>query len=341
MQQNRIRRCAVVLFLLFAFLSAAVICSVCIGSVGIPVQKIFSVLFYGDTSDPAAYNILWKIRLPRIALAALLGGALSLSGFLIQTFFRNPIAGPFVLGISSGAKLFLTVAAVFLYGAAGSLPPLFTVLVSLIGALLSILLVLGIGVRVKNMSALLVIGIMVSYICSALTDILIQFANDADIASLTHWSHGSFSAATFADVRFSAFIIFPALILTFLFSKPMGAYLYGEGYAHSLGVNIRAFRVLLVLLTGVLSSVVVAFAGPISFVGVAVPHISRRLLKTQKPIWMIPATFLCGALFCVLCDLFARTLFAPTELSVSTVTSVLGAPIVIRLMALGRRKNEI
>ena len=130
------------------------------------------------------------------------------------------------------------------------------------------------------------------------------------------------------------------LLLVFLMSKPMAAYALGEGYAQSLGVHIKALRVGLVLATGILSACVAAFAGPISFVGIAVPHISRLTLKTTKPILMIPATFLCGALFCVLCDLAARTLFAPTELSISTVTSAIGAPIVIWLMLSRRQKHE-
>ena len=334
-------RYVIVFSLFFILFNAAVILSIHIGSVSISVKDIFNIIFSGDRSDYAAYNVIWKIRLPRIALASLLGGALSLSGFLIQTFFRNPIAGPFVLGISSGAKLFLAVTTIAMAGAFGSMPISVTVIASFIGSLISMLLVLLFTGKVKNMAILLVIGIMISYICSAITDLLINFANDSDIVNLAHWSRGSFSAATWQDVRVSAFIILPTLIVVFLISKPMSAYLFGEGYAKSLGINVKAFRIALVILTGVLSACVAAFAGPISFVGIAVPHIARQLLKTQKPILLIPASFLCGALFCVLCDLVARTLFSPTELSISTVTSAIGAPIVIWLMVSRRRKNEI
>ncbi|MBO7093301.1 MAG: iron ABC transporter permease, partial [Spirochaetia bacterium] len=251
------------------------------------------------------------------------------------------IAGPFVLGISSGAKLFLAVTTIVMTGLFNQMPVSVTVAASFVGSLLSLLLVLLFTGKVRSMSILLVIGIMISYICSAITDLLINFANDSDIVNLTHWSKGSFSAATWQDVCISAYIVLPALLIIFLASKPMGAYLMGEGYAKSLGVNIKAFRVLLVLMTGILSSCVAAFAGPISFVGIAVPHISRLLLKTSKPILMIPASFLCGASFCVLCDLAARTLFAPTELSISTVTSAIGAPIVIWLLISRRKRNEV
>ena len=333
-------RSCVVFSLFIILLLASVMLSIHIGSVSISAEDIVNILFRGDRSNIAAYNIIWKIRLPRIALASLLGGALSLSGFLIQTFFRNPIAGPFVLGISSGAKLFLAITTIVMTGLFNQMPVPVTVIASFIGSLLSLLLVLLFTGKVRSMSILLVIGIMISYICSAVTDLLINFANDSDIVNLTHWSMGSFSAATWQDVYISAFIVLPALIAVFLVSKPMGAYLMGEGYARSLGVDIKAFRVLLVLMTGILSSCVAAFAGPVSFVGIAVPHISRQLLKTSKPSLMIPASFLCGALFCVLCDLLARTLFSPVELSISTVTSAIGAPIVIWLLISRRARNE-
>lgn len=333
------RYCTVFLsfFILFLF---AVVWSIKSGSVNITVKEILRVIFRGDDSDRVAYNVIWKIRLPRIMLSVLLGGALSLSGFLIQTFFRNPIAGPFVLGISSGAKMFLAIVTVAMAGVIKQMPVSMTVVASFVGSLLSLLLVLLFTGRVKNMSMLLVIGIMIGYICSAVTDLLINFANESDIVNLTHWSLGSFSGATWQSVRVSAFIVLPTFLVVLVASKPMAAYALGEGYAQSLGVNIKALRVLLVITTGVLSACVAAFAGPISFVGIAVPHICRFLMKTTKPILMIPASFLCGALFCVLCDLAARMMFSPTELSISTVTSAIGAPIVIWLMVSRRRKND-
>ena len=316
----------------------AVFWNIMSGSVNVSVSEMADIIFNGNATNSVAYNVIWKIRLPRLMLASLLGGALSLSGFLIQTFFRNPIAGPFVLGISSGAKMFLAIVTIAMNGFFSSMPLSVTVIASFVGSLLSMMLVLLFTGRVKNMSMLLVIGIMISYICSAVTDLLINFANESDIVNLTHWSLGSFSAASWQDVKISVFIIIPSFIAIFCFSKPMFAYSLGEEYAQSLGLNVKLFRAFLVIATGILSACVVSFAGPISFVGIAVPHIARMVLKTSKPIIMIPATFLLGAFFCVICDLAARMLFSPTELSISTVTSVIGAPIVIWLM-ISRRKN--
>ena len=336
--RNTMRRSMV--FLLFVFMLIIVtFLSICSGSVYIAPKEILSIILRREMSDVSAYNVIWKIRLPRVFLAAILGGALSLSGFVIQTFFRNRIAGPFVLGISSGAKMFLAVVTILMNGLFRSMSVQMTVAASFIGSVLSMLLVLLFTGRVKSMSVLLVIGMMISYICSAVTDLLINFANESDIVNLTHWSMGSFSAATWQDVKYSVLIIIPAFILVLWFSKEMEAYSLGEGYAASLGVDNKRLRFVLVISTGILSACVAAFAGPISFVGIAVPHICRMLLKTEKPLLMIPASFLCGSVFCMLCDLAARTLFSPTELSISTVTSAVGAPIVIWLM-LSRRQNN-
>ena len=324
------------LILLFVF---AVVWNINTGSVDISLSQIIKIIFGRDDTDISIYNIIWKIRLPRLLTAAILGGALSLSGFLLQTFFRNPIAGPFVLGISSGAKMFLAVVTIALTGYFQSVPVSLIVVSAFIGSMLSMLLVLAFSGKIRNMSMLLVIGIMISYICSAVTDFLINFAKESEIVNLTYWSMGSFSGAGWDNLKISAAIILPTGVATLLLSKPIAAYRLGEGYAQSLGVNIKLFRLMLILLSSVLSACVTAFAGPISFIGIAVPHISRIMLKTEKPQIMIPATFLCGAVFCMLCDLIARTVFAPTELSVGTVTSAIGAPIVIWLMVSRRKGN--
>ena len=342
---NTARYCAVFISLAVLFVFS-VIWNINSGSVDISVQKILQIIFRrgvierGELSvDPSAFNIIWKIRLPRLLLASVLGGALSLSGFLLQTFFRNPIAGPFVLGISSGAKMFLALVTIAFSAWMPAVPVAVTVAAAFLGSMLSMMFALLFSGRIKNMSMLLVIGIMISYICSAVTDFLINFAKEADIVNLTHWSMGSFSAASWRDVRLSALIVLPTLLCVFLLSKPISAYALGEGYAQSLGVNVKRFRVLLILLSSILSACVTAFAGPISFVGIAVPHICRILLKSSKPILMIPASFLCGSVFCMACDLVARTVFSPTELSVGTVTSAVGAPIVIWLMVSRRREQ--
>lgn len=335
---DTMRYCMVFLALVILF-CAAIVWNINTGSVDISLKDIVNIIFTKDSTDPSSYNIIWKIRLPRLLTAAVLGGALSLSGFLLQTFFRNPIAGPFVLGISSGAKMFLAVVTIALSKYITTIPVFLTVISAFIGSMLSMMFVLAFSGKIQNMSMLLVIGIMISYICSAITDFLINFAKESDIVNLTHWSLGSFSGAGWGNLKIAAAIVIPASIAVFFLSKPISAYALGEGYAQSLGVNIKRFRVLLIIFSSILSACVTAFAGPISFIGIAVPHISRIMLKTQKPQVMIPATFLCGAVFCMICDLVARTMFAPTELSVGTVTSAIGAPIVIWLMISRRTKN--
>ena len=325
----------IILIVLFV---VAVILNVNTGSVNITPVQIFKIIFLKQEQQMSAYNIIWKIRLPRLLTAAVLGGALSLSGYLLQAFFRNPIAGPFVLGISSGAKMFLAVTMIFLLKFIPSVPMWAQIIASFIGSLFSLMYVLIFAKRVKSMSMLLVIGIMISYICSAITDFSITFANDSQIANLTHWALGSFSGSSWSTFKLSCIIVIPVAIITYTFSKPLGAYQLGEGYAKSLGINISVFRIIIITLSSLLSSCVTAFAGPISFVGIAVPHITRLMLKTAKPIVVIQACFLCGSVFCMFCDLIARTILAPSELSIGTVTAIFGAPVVIWLMV---KKNQI
>ena len=306
------------------------------GSIHVTPGEILSIL-WGKGGDGAV--IVRGIRLPRIFAAALLGGALALSGFLLQTFFANPIAGPFILGISSGAKLILSLTLIVFLSRGVAVGSLALIVASFCGAMLSMGFVLLISSKVKRMSLLIISGVMIGYICSAVTDFVITFADDANIINLHHWSLGSFSGITWGNVGVMAAVILPALVVAFLLSKPIGAYQLGEVYAQNMGVNIRLFRAVLILLSSVLSAAVTAFAGPISFVGVAVPHIVRTIFKTAKPLVMIPACFLGGAVFCLLCDLIARTAFAPTELSISSVTALFGAPVVILVMLRRQKEN--
>ena len=326
MHIKQILRYQFVYVLLVILLVAAVIFNINTGNINISPARIFRIIFLKDYVGTPEYNIIWKIRLPRLCMAAILGGALSLSGFLLQTFFRNPIAGPFVLGISSGAKMFVAITMIFLLKYVSGMPLWAQIAAAFIGSLFAMLYVLLFANKVKSMSMLLVVGIMISYICSAITDLCITFANDSDIANLTHWAMGSFSGSSWTAVKLAAIVVFPTSFITFLFSKPINAYLLGEGYAQSMGINIRFFRVCIVMLSSMLSACVTALAGPISFVGIAVPHITRLSLKTTKPLVTIPAIFLCGSVFCMFCDLIARTIFSPSELA------IFGAPVVIWLM---------
>ena len=305
--------------------------SVCIGSVSIPVSEILKS--YGDWKlGGTTGSILWEIRLPRALAAVLLGGALALSGYLLQTFFHNPIAGPFVLGISSGSKLAVALVLVFSMGRAFAVSSFMLILAAFVGAFFSMGFVLLMAQKVDRMAMLVVSGVMIGYICSAITDFVVTFAEDADIVNLHNWSKGSFSGISWSNVGTMAVVCLVVAAVVFTLSKPFGAYQMGEGYAKSMGVNVKALRMLLVLLSSILSACVTAFAGPVSFVGIAVPHLVRQLLRTSEPIFMIPACFLGGGVFCLACDLLARTVFAPTELSISTVTAVFGAPVVILVM---------
>ena len=335
MKRRKKIRCIVTLLLLGISVLFFLGLSVCIGTVRISLREILSSLQGQRIPNE---RILWDIRMPRALAAMLLGGALALSGYLLQTFFHNPIAGPFVLGISSGAKMLVAVVMVFLMGNAVRVSSAVLIIAAFAGAMISMGFVLLMSGKVQSMSMLVVSGVMIGYICSAITELIVTFANDADIVNLHNWSRGSFSGMTWDNVWVMTGIITVTCIAVFLLAKPISAYQLGESYAQNLGVNIRLLRIALVILSSILSACIVAFAGPVSFVGVAVPHLVKILTGSTKPVFMIPACFLGGSVFCLFCDLLARTLFAPTEISISTMTAVFGAPVVLWVMI--RRNSE-
>lgn len=301
------------------------------GSVSLTPQAVLAALL-GKGQDALSMGIILQLRLPRAVMVILLGAALSAAGYLLQTFFANPIAGPFVMGISSGAKLVVALTMVVFLNHGLLTNSLTLILAAFAGSMAAMAFVLSVARRVHRMSILVICGVMIGYICSALTDFLVTFADDSNIVNLHNWSLGSFSGMSWDNVRTMAVVCGAALILTFLLSKPLRAYQLGEVYAQNLGVPLRAFRAALILLSSVLSACVTAFAGPISFVGIAVPHLMKSLFKSAEPLLMIPACFLGGGAFCLFCDLIARTAFAPTEVSISSVTAVFGAPVVIYMM---------
>lgn len=328
--------------LIFLCLAAAVAvllgANVCIGSVSIPLKEVLSILREGSGSSVSA-GIVLEIRLPRALAAAILGGGLALSGYLLQTFFHNPIAGPFILGISSGAKLVVALVMVYLLERAMQASSLLLIVAAFAGAMISMGFVLLMSKVLSHMATLIVSGVMIGYICTAITDFVVTFADDSDIVNLHNWSQGSFSGISWDNVAVMTVVIFLTSACVFLMSKSISAYQLGEAYAQNMGLNIKLFRALLVLLSSLLSACVTAFAGPVSFVGIAVPQIVKNLFHTSRPLLMIPASFLGGAAFCMFCDLLARTLFAPTELSISTVTAVFGAPVVIVILLRTRKEG--
>jgi len=333
--KRRLKYCITLATLLILFV-ALVLLNIGLGSVTVRIGDIGKILL-GRGGNATGHDIIWKIRLPRTMAGVILGGALALSGFLLQTYFNNPIAGPYVLGISSGAKLVVAVVMVMALTRRCTVGSAVLIAAAFVGAMIAMGFVLLVARAVRRPSMLIVSGVMIGYICSAITDFIITFADDASIVNLHNWSNGSFSGTSWEDVRVMAVVVLITSAVVFLMSKPIGAYQLGESYAQNMGVNIKSFRVMLVLLSSVLCACVTAFAGPISFVGIAVPHLIKALLRTAKPLIVIPACFLGGAIFCLGCDLIARTAFAPLELSISSVTAVFGAPVVIGIML---RKKE-
>ncbi len=334
--KTRVRYAAAFL-LLGIGMAASLIASVLIGTTEIPFAEAVKAVFGGGGGYS---DILWKIRIPRALTALLLGGLLALSGYLLQTFFHNPIAGPFVLGVSSGAKLTVALTMIFAFKFVNSISSAAMIGAAFVGSMISLGFVLLASRKMPRMSMLVVCGIMIGYICSAITDFAVTFARDSDIVNLHDWSKGTFSGRSMDDVLVITIIAAVAVFGTALISKPMGAYMLGENYAQSVGVNLKALKVALVVLSGLMSACVAAFAGPVSFVGIAVPQLARMMLGTSKPSVMIPTCFMAGSIFCMVCDMIARMVLSPTELSISTVTAIFGAPVVIAVM-IRRRRGEL
>lgn len=317
--------------MLILLLIALISVSIVTGSTDISRKDAWDILCH-RTTDGAAYHIIWDIRLPRILAAVFLGGALAVSGFLLQTFFNNPISGPYVLGISSGAKLSVALTMIFLLGKGIVISDIGMIAAAFVGAMLAMGFVLIISLKVERMSLLIVCGILIGYICSAITDLCVTFADDSNIVNLHNWSQGSLSGMNWTNITMMAIVLGITLLITFLLSKPIGAYQMGEAYARNMGVNLKLLRVALVVISSLLAACVTAFAGPISFVGIAVPHLVKSGTKTAKPLVLIPGCFFAGAVVTLFCDGIARTIFAPTEISISSVTAIFLVPVVIAMM---------
>ncbi|MBR6390656.1 MAG: iron ABC transporter permease [Lachnospiraceae bacterium] len=331
------KRVTIVFILMLVCLALLVWINAVTGSVSIPPGDVISVVL-GRSSDEMWTNIIMNIRLPRMIAAIVLGGCLALSGYLLQTFFDNPIVGPFVLGISSGAKLTVALTLIFLLSKGHNIGSFGMIVSAFAGAMMAMGLVLLISSKTRSMSLLVICGIMIGYICSAITDFVVTFADDSNIVNLHNWSMGSLNGINMTQVTIMSVIALVCLACAVCMSKPISAYRLGQAYAASMGVNIRLLKVMLIVISSLLAASVTAFAGPISFVGIAVPHLVGNTVRTSSPAVMIPSCFLGGAVVTLMCDCIARSIFAPTEVSISSVTAVLLVPVVIRMM-LGRRKN--
>ena len=309
-----------------------------IGSISFSAGDIVQIIFNLDT-DTTMGAIIWKIRIPR-AIAAVLGGAfLAASGLLLQVYFRNPIVGPFILGISSGATVMVSIVMLTsLTIGMTVISPFVTTLAAFIGAYGVMVIVVAIASRVKNGITLLIVGLMMGYLCSAVTAVLTALAEKEKIKGFVLWQLGSFSGFKWSEIYILLICGGLIILMIYLLSKPLNAFLLGENYAASMGVDIRRFRILILLCACALAGMITSMAGPVAFVGLAVPHMARLFFQTSDNRILVPGACLVGAVVTSLCDLIARMLLSPVELPLSAITAFFGAPIVIGLLLKRRVK---
>ena len=306
--------------------------NISIGSISYPLSQVWTTLTTPGLDSDLSF-IIWKIRLPR-ALAAAMGGAfLAASGLLLQVYFRNPIVGPFILGISSGATVMVSL--VMLTSAGLQLAfatPFLTTVAGCVGAYAVMMLVVAIAAKVKSGATLLIVGLMMGYLCSAFTAIITALAEKEKIKGFILWQLGSFSGFKWVEIWIMVVFGGALLLGIYLLSKPLNAFLLGEDYAASMGVNIRRFRLFILLAASSLAGLVTSLAGPVAFIGLAVPHMARLSFGTSDNRILLPGAVLMGALVTSLCDLIARMWLSPVELPLSAITAFFGAPIVIGLL---------
>lgn len=318
--------------MLLGALVIAFIADLCLGTVYIKPQTIWNVLTGVNTSQVNSYIIL-QLRLPRAVMAIIAGAGLAVAGLLMQTLFRNALAGPFVLGISSGAGLGVALAVMgsTALGIA-SLSAIGLVIPSVIGSLLVLMLIALLSLRIKDTMGLLIVGIMIGSLSSAIVGILSYMSTSDELKRFIFWSLGSLGNVSWDAIGLLSLIFCIAIVLLLYVIKPLNTLLLGESYARSLGINILKTRWILIIITSLLAGSITAFAGPIAFVGLAVPHISRLLLPTINHKILIPVSMLVGAILLLSCDMIAQLPFSNLSLPINAVTSLLGAPLVIWLI---------
>lgn len=306
-----------------------------VGSVTIPFSDIFNV-FFGEESSQTIKTIVLDYRLPQAVTAIFAGAALSVAGLLMQTLFRNPLADPSMLGISSGAGLGVAIT-ILLTGVIGN-SALSTMgiwsnlgvsLAAFIGATLVLMLILGFSSRVRNMTTLIIIGLMVSYLAGSLTDIMKFFSMKEDIHAFVIWGMGSFSAVGTSKLTFFSISIIIGLFASLFMTKNLNITLLGDLYADNLGLNVKRNSLFIVLVSGYLTAIVTAFCGPIAFLGLAIPHLTRFIFRTSDHKVLVPATMLIGMVISLLCNLVARMPGFEGNLPINAVTAFIGAPVVI------------
>ncbi len=332
-----------IFLLLFLVLIALILLNISMGSVYIPFQYVFKAISGGALAQEGWQNIIYQFRIPKTITAILVGSGLGISGLLMQTLFRNPLAGPFVLGISSGASLGVALAilagmsfglGITQMGISGSW--ILTLSASL-GAFIVLLVVILISFRVQDSMSLLIIGLMFGSATGAVVSVLQFFSKAESIQAYLIWTFGSLGGLTWVELKVFIPVITISLAWAFTLSKPLNAILLGDNYARSMGVNITRSRFMIILVTSLLAGTITAFSGPIAFIGIAIPHITRLLFNTANHKLLFPMVVLTGAILMLFCDIIAQVPGKEYTLPINAVTSAFGAPVVIWLVI--RRKN--
>lgn len=327
------KNCLTIYILLILAVLGMIFLGIICGSIPITFNDFLALLTPGADIDPVIQTIILQIRVPRVLAAVLGGAALSLAGLLLQIFFRNQIIDSFVLGIASGSSFMVGLVMLlginfgWLSGQGFS-----SFIAALFGAFAIMVLMLFLARHLRELTSLLVIGLIIGYLCSAGNSFLIAFAEKEQLRNFIHWSLGSFSMFSWSQLQLLALISIPTLILATFLGKPLNGLSMGEDYAQSIGINLKRLRTQIIIITGILVAIVTAYAGPIAFIGLAVPHLARLLFRTADNRILLNGTMLLGGLITALCDLLARLLLAPIELPLTAVTSCFGAPLVIYLI---------
>ena len=331
---------------LLAAIAVLLVLNLLLGTVRIPVGEILTILMGGDAAEIPT-NIILQSRLPQALTAITAGAGLAVSGLQMQTVFRNPLAGPSVLGISNGAALgvaFVVLLSGQLGGVAlsrlGYLGDAAMSVSAVVGALAVLMLILWVSQRVKGNVTLLIIGVMIGYLANAIIGVLKFLSPEEDVKAFVVWGLGSFSRVSGNEMLLFITLMAVLLPLACLLVKPMNLLLLGDRYAANLGLNIRSSRMLVIVSSGILVAIVTAYCGPIMFIGLAVPHLARALFRTSDHRVLMPATMFCGAALALLCNLIARMPGFEGALPVNSVTALVGAPVIAAVL-FRRRKDDV
>ena len=326
---------------LTAILAICFLVNISLGSVNIPFKSIIKSLF-GTIENTTWQVIITDFRLPKAITAILVGSGLGISGLLMQTLFRNPLAGPFVLGISSGASLgvALVILGSGLFGglfATALISKWSIVIASSLGSFLVLLAVLAVSNKVRDTMAILIIGLMFGSITAAVVSVLSYFSSAEQLQQYIFWGFGSLSNLSWEELLILFGIYVLGIILSIASIKGLNSLLLGDHYAKSLGLNLKQSRLILILATSLIAGTITAFAGPIAFIGLAIPHLTRQIFKTSNHKILLPAVFLLGAIIMLICDSIAQIPGSDYTLPINAITALVGAPVVIWLLVRQRK----